>query len=376
MRVLFWTHAFWPTIGGVQIFAAKLVPALRERGYEITVVTSQGGPDRPPQDQYKGIPIYRFPFGDTNTYTNIDQLMMIRQQVAQLKRTLASDLIHMNYASDPSDFFHLTTAKAHPAPLLATLHGEWPEGHSAFVKHLLHTAAWVVGCSAAILDKGRQLVPSIIPRSSIIYNGLDVPPLSSLILPIEAPRLLCLGRLSPEKGFDLAVTAFATLARRFPQVQLVIVGDGPERLKLQQQIADVGLASRITLMGAVPPDQVPALLNTVTIVLIPSRQESFGLVALEAALMARPVVATRVGGLPEVIVHGETGFLVESENSAALAEALALLLAHPETGIRMGQAARRRAIAHFNWERHVDAYASLYQELTEQPKDQRERRPS
>src|SRR5207249_1628336 len=125
---------------------------------------------------------------------------------------------------------------------------------------------WVVGWSAAILDKGRQLVPEITARSSVIYNGLEVPSLLPRPLPTETPRLLCLGRLSPEKGFDVAVTAFASLANRFPHAHLVIVGEGPERIRLERQISELGLTHRVELTGGVLPDQVPALLNTVTAV--------------------------------------------------------------------------------------------------------------
>ena len=144
------------------------------------------------------------------------------------------------------------------------------------VRQVLGAAAWVAGCSAAVLDKGRQLAPEITSRSSVIYNGLGLPSLRPRPLPADRPRLLCLGRLSPEKGFDIAVTAFASLVRRFPGARLVIAGDGPERTKLEQQISELGLAHRVELAGAVTPSEVPALLNTVTAVLLPSRQESFG----------------------------------------------------------------------------------------------------
>jgi len=86
-------------------------------------------------------------------------------------------------------------------------------------------------------------------------------------------------------------------------------------------------------------------------------------VALEAALMARPVVATRVGGLLEVVVHQQTGLLVEQEDSHGLAEAIASLLDHPETATEMGQAARQRAQKVFSWKQCVDAYDALYQKL-------------
>jgi glycogen(starch) synthase len=97
---------------------------------------------------------------------------------------------------------------------------------------------------------------------------------------------------------------------------------------------------------------------------MPSRwEEAFGLVALEAALMARPVVATRVGGLPEVVLDGETGLLVQKDDSGALARAVGFLLDHPEQAMSMGNAGRLRAKEVFSLARYVDAYDTLYRRL-------------
>jgi glycosyltransferase involved in cell wall biosynthesis len=97
---------------------------------------------------------------------------------------------------------------------------------------------------------------------------------------------------------------------------------------------------------------------------MPSRQESLPLVALEAALMVRPVVAARVGGLPEVVAHGETGLLVNPEDAQSLADAVAFLLGFPERAVHMGQNARSRAERLFSWKTHVDGYDRLYRKLT------------
>src|SRR5262249_54902024 len=202
MRVLFWSGTFWPHIGGVEILAAQLLPALCARGHEFVVVTSQRSPGQPAETQYKGIPVYRLPFHSRSGAAEqaAANLMEVKRQVTRLRRAFAPDLLHVN-AVDASNFFLLTTAHTHPAPLLVTLHGEWPAGHNPIVKQILGAAAWVAGCSAAILAKGRQLVPEIAARSSVIYNGLELPSLLPRPLPTGEPRLLCLGRLSPEKGF-------------------------------------------------------------------------------------------------------------------------------------------------------------------------------
>ena len=365
MRVLFWPETFWPYIGGAEIWAAKLAVALRERSHELIVVTRREPLDLPEEDSYDGIPVYRFPFCTALAERNMDQLLEARQRVSGLKRTFAPDVVHGS-SIGPSVLFHLDTAPAYPVPFVVTLHGirtVAAAGPNSVAKRALGAADWVVGCSAAVLDRGRQLAPEITPRSSVIHNALERPSVLPEPLPFNPPRLLCLGRLERVKGFDVALRAFATIAARVSGVRLVITGDGTERPSLERQAAQLGLTDFVEFTGWVAPGTVSALINTATMVVMPSRSESFPLVGLQAALMARPTVAARVGGLPELVVHQETGLLVPAEDSAALAEAMLFLLHHPETATRMGRSALGRVTREFGWKRHVDAYDALYREL-------------
>lgn len=359
MRILFWSSAFLPQIGGIGVLAAQFLPAMRKRGYEYIVISSQGDRNLPSNTTQRGIPVHRFPFWQS--LVDMDELVKVKRQVADLKRRFAPDLIHINGVGR-DDFFHLVTASAHPAPVLVTLHGEWVPQADAIARCTLQSAAWVVGCSNAILDKGRQLAPEIVARSSVIYNAIAQTSAFPEPLPARPQRLLCIGRLSKEKGFDLALTAFASIVKGFPDLRFVIAGDGPERATLANQAAELGLKDAIDFLGWVAPEDVPALINTATVVVMPSRAESFPMVALQAAQMARPVVGTRVGGLPEVIDQ-HTGLLVDKENPEALAKAIAFLLDHPERATQMGQAARHRVQRDFDWERHVNAYDQMYNKL-------------
>jgi glycogen(starch) synthase len=187
-------------------------------------------------------------------------------------------------------------------------------------------------------------------------------------LPFAAPRLLCLGRVVVQKGFDVALRAFAQLAGRYPQARLVVAGDGEALSALVQLAGALGIAGAVEFPGWAAPGDVPALINCCTMVLMPSRYEPFGLVALQAGQMARPVVASRVDGLPEVVVDGETGLLVEPENPEALARAIVCLLEDPALAARMGQAGRRRAEEAFSWEHHLEAYEALFQHLARNAK--------
>ena len=363
MRVLFSSGAFWPVIGGVEVRAAKLLPALRDRGHEFIVVTGQSSPDLPAQATFQGIPIYRFPFGEIGQ--NLNRLTKIQQQIQELKRSFAPDLIHRNGVG-ADGLFCLTAAKAPPVPLVVTLINDLlthSTRQDSLLGHLLRSADWVTTVSAAALVQTRALVPEIISRSTVIHSGLQdqgcVPP----PLPTDVPRLLCLGRLVPQKGFDIALQALSTVVKRFSKTRLVIAGDGPERVALEQQAVQMGLAGAVDFLGWVPPDQIPAVLGSATVVVMPSRWEGLPNVALQAALMARPVVGARVGGLPEIIEHGKTGLLVAPEDSAALVDAITFLLGNPETATRIGQAAQARVQNEFSWERYVDAYDTLYRKL-------------
>jgi glycogen(starch) synthase len=175
--------------------------------------------------------------------------------------------------------------------------------------------------------------------------------------------VLCVGRLSAEKGVDVAIAGFASIVERFPQARLIIAGDGPLKADLEQQALELKIRDFVDFVGWVIPEMIPSLINTATLVVMPSRSEGLPLVALEAALMARPIVATRVGGLPEVVLHQENGLLVEPEDHNALAEAMAMLLDQPETARSMGEAARCRVQTVFSWDRHVNAYDALYRQL-------------
>ncbi|TMA95577.1 MAG: glycosyltransferase family 4 protein [Deltaproteobacteria bacterium] len=366
MRVLFWSEHFWPYMGGAEVWGLRLVLALRDRGYEFFVVTSHDYLELADEAQYNGITIYRFPFRPALARGNIEQFIEVRQRVARLKRALAPDLVHIHIIG-PSVLFHLQTAKAHPAPVSVTMRqeivtGEVVDGDS-IQGQILRAADWVVGCSAAILDQGRRWAPEIIPHSSVIYNAPEAPPDVPEPLSTDPPRLLCVGRLVSYKGVDVAVAAFKSIIDRFPLARLIIAGDGPARPQLERQAIELGLKDAVKFLGWVTSEQVPNLINSATAVIIPSWREGLPWVALEAALMARPVVATSVGGLPEVIVHQQTGLLVEPGNSGAIAAAILSLLEHPERARQMGENARRRAQTVFSWARYVDAYDDLYGEL-------------
>lgn len=366
MRILYWTEPFFPYIGGIQVLAAKFLSSMEARGYEFVVITEHRNLNLPDQSYYCGFPIHRFHFWKAFASRDPLVLLEIERKIAQLKRNWKPDLIHLNF-SGPSVFSFLNTANFQPAPLVVALRGTPTERSvepETVLGHALCSANWVTAVSMATLDRARQLVPEIAERSSVIRNALELPIIAPSALSFAPPRLLCLGRLVPEKGFDLALVALARLVLSFPNLNLTIAGDGPERPKLEELALHLGLSQAVQFIGWVAPERVPELMNQTTIVVMPSRSEGLPQVGIQAAQMARPVVAARVGGLPEVVLDGETGLLVQAEDSDALASSIAWLLSHPEAAVRMGVAARFRAQVVFDWTSYLNAYDALYQRIS------------
>lgn len=361
MRILFWQEQFRPQAGGgVQVMTEQLLARLRRRGHEVAVVTRRDSPELPRLTHWRGIPVHRLPFWQALDAGRASEIAALRREVAELKRALSPQVIHVN-GLGPSVLFHLETGRACGAASLIALHSSntLSAAPTSLARRALEGADWVVACSRALLNEATRAAPAIAALSSVVYNGAR-PPASRPVPPPAEPRILCLGTLSPHKGFDLALRALPALLARFPGLRVTIAGEGPARCDLERLAAAEGVRGAVDFVGPIPHREVFPRIEAATVVAVPSRRESFGLVALEAALMRRPVVAARTGGLAEVVAHGETGLLVEPESSEALAGGIALLLERRELAEEMGAAARRRARREFDLAAHVAGYEQVY----------------
>jgi glycosyltransferase involved in cell wall biosynthesis len=170
------------------------------------------------------------------------------------------------------------------------------------------------------------------------------------------------GRLVDQKGCDDLLSAFALLAAEGAPVRLTLVGDGPLRSALEGRVRDLGLAARVEFLGF-RADAI-TLMTSMDIVAVPSLFEPFGIVAVEAMVQSRPVVASAVGGLTETVDDGVTGRLVPPGNPERLADALRDLVRSSSMRAQMGHGARIRALALFSPERTIAAYSQIYAELS------------
>jgi glycosyltransferase involved in cell wall biosynthesis len=190
-------------------------------------------------------------------------------------------------------------------------------------------------------------------------SGHDVR--SELGIPREAPIIVTVCQLRPEKALDVLVEAMETVHERFPDVRLLIAGDGSEQSRLRDQIAAARLDHRITLLGT--RRDVPDLLATASIAVCCSDFEGTPLSVMEYMAAGKPVVATRVGGLPEVVEDGVHGLLVKPRDPSGLAASLCELIAEPDRARAMGERGRERQQREFDLETTVRDLENLYETL-------------
>jgi glycosyltransferase involved in cell wall biosynthesis len=197
------------------------------------------------------------------------------------------------------------------------------------------------------------LSPQRLPPGQDLRALLGIPPASRLV------GSVC--RLVPQKGLSEGLLAMARLAADFPDLHYILAGGGALEADLRAQVESLGLSGRVHFLGW--RSDAPNILRQLEILLAPSHWEGFGLVFLEAMAQARPIVATSVSAIPEVVSHGSTGLLVPPRDPAALAEAIRALLENPDRAAAMGQHGYERLLTHFNPDRMIDQTLAIYRKV-------------
>lgn len=368
MKILYWTPLFWPEIGGIEIASAGLLRSLSENKCEFMVFTSHGRIKLKDESIYKGIPVYRFPISSALMKKDLIQIQNIINKAREIRVKFKPDLIHVNFGGPaPVSYIHLKTNQNSQTPCILSLHNSvegMDSGKNTILGKMFRSSSFITACSQAMAKDACQIMPEISNKISTVYYGLEMPQINPAPLSFSKPNILCIGRAVEEKGFDLALQAFSLIKHSFPQSKMTIAGDGPFLSPLKKQALRLGISNQIDFTGAIPPQSIPALINEASAVVVPSRwREAFGLVALEAAQMGRPVIASNVGGLREAVVDKKTGFLVERENPEALAQALIYLLKNPERARKMGTDSRRRAQNLFSLSRYAKSFFEIYKNV-------------
>lgn len=363
MRVLIWSDSFWPHVGGVEVLGANFVSGMRGRGHEVMVITDRDDPGLADRTELHGAEIVRVDVRKAIERRDLRSLARVRARVAAVRGSFGPDLDHVFHAG-PELMVGAAVRARQPLPLVFSLHltpsAELLDSESSYGREL-RAADWVTACSRATLAEVQEQTGPL-ERASVVANALPPPSLAGPSPPPEEPVLLFLGRLSRQKGFDLGLEALARLRESRPRLRAIVAGDGAELSPLREQARALSMEEVVEFTGWVAPSDVPALIARSTVVMMPSRFEPYGLVAVEAAQNGRPLVGFAVDGLVEAVAAG-AGTLVAAGDVGALAAAAAALLDDPERADRMGEAGRAAALSPSPWQRHIDQYEELFGRL-------------
>ena len=222
--------------------------------------------------------------------------------------------------------------------------------------------------SGAFREDFLRLFPDHQEKTVFIHNGVDLAelnPADRSALKEPAPYVLCIAAHNEKKGLDVLLRAFARIAKVQRQLKLVLVGDGPLREELEVLAGALQLNSQVNFAGSQERGKVADLLHGCEVFVLPSRSEPFGIAIIEAMACGKPVVATRTGGIPEIIEHGQDGLLVEPDNPGELADAIQSLLNNPKLGAALGAKGRIKVGERFLWENTGSAYERLYRAVSD-----------
>ncbi|MFB6597072.1 glycosyltransferase [Streptomyces diastaticus] len=376
--------------GGQNVYVARLAGELARRGHEVTVYTRRDDESLPPRVAAGGFTVEHVAAGPPGPVPKDELLPFMPAFGERLARdwtTRPPDVVHAHFWM--SGTAALAGAQGPGVPVVQTFHAlgtvkrrhqgpadTSPPGRIATEAELGRLCRTVLATCA---DEVRELLAMGVPshRVAVVPCGVDTDHFSPVAgVPAGGPgsprTLLAVGRLVPRKGFDRAIRAL----RHLPDTHLLVAGGphasllfaDPEAERLRKIAAECEVADRVTLLGAVPHAQMPALLSRADLVLSLPQYEPFGIVPIEAMSCGAPVVATAVGGQLDTVVDQVTGAHVPGRPEGSgpdgdrfLVRVVRDLLDDPARLARYGAAGRRRALDHYTWDRVADGVARVYE---------------
>lgn len=259
------------------------------------------------------------------------------------------DILHIHVWNPASCRYAFWAAHHTHTKTIITEHDPFPlHGFkNSLKKRFLERVDYVIAVSEANRNLLLQLYPFLEEKIAMIHNGIDLNGFYKELEPFTSEKraqirkglfgikddekiVLSIAALHPRKGLKYLLEAFAKVSQEYPKMKLVIVGEGPEKGDLEKFIKNLGIHHRAVLLGY--QQNIPHILKSSDIFVLPSVKEAFGLVLLEAMAAEVPIIASRVGGIPEIIQDHENGELVEAGNSDSLAEKIKELLEHESLG--------------------------------------------
>jgi len=369
--------ACYPTYGGSGVVAAELGKSLAERGHRIHFI-SYAMPIRlggfMGNVVYHEVEVSTYPLFDFPLYTPA-----LASKIVEVARLEQLDIVHAHYAIPHATSAYLAKQiLGGPSSLkiVTTLHGTditlvgLEPSYLPVMKFSIEQSDGVTAVSRFLrektltnyqIEKEIKVIPNFVDTQK--YHRVKDSSICHAFAPQEEKILIHVSNFRTVKRVPDVIQIFNLVRRKVPS-KLLLVGDGPARSNCEQLVRELNLEGHVKFLGK-QLELVP-LLSAADVFLMPSQSESFGLSALEAMACEIPVVATSIGGLPELIVHGETGYIAEIGDIERMAKYAIDLLTNDQKYAMFAAASRRRAVEMFSAEKVVDQYERYYEQVLSQ----------
>jgi glycosyltransferase involved in cell wall biosynthesis len=385
-----WALVIWcdplPCTGGVCQVVLNLANELHVHGtYRPVVIVNEWAAVRPRMEMRAGVE-YVFvrmrepPDNPVRLFKRILSAILAwtqNRRVLRLLRTLNIQVVNAHYPTLAQEMFvaRPCVVAGRPVKVIFSLHGmdivgapDWPEYFTRYVSMLARGSA-VVAVSHAFADLvTKRIAPELVDKVSVIHNGVSAETIHNyepIDAALPARYILSVATFEAKKGQCYLLNAFAQIADAYPDLHLVLAGRDAGALNdLTNQVSLLGLDNRVLFLLDVPHAKIGALFASATLFCLSSLAEPFGIVLLEAGVFSLPVIATRVGGVPEIIRDEKDGILVNSGDSTQLAEAIKALLDAPDRAVVVGASLHDRVLREFSWRQAVARYVSLAASLS------------
>lgn len=379
MKIALCSDWVYPSVGGVQSHILGLAGQLKEMGHEVVIVTKEMDHREVVSEVYpEGVREIR---AKRINYPEHVLMPPSPRELRKLMRKEGFDLVHAHHAFTPTPLLSLEASERLGIPSVLTSHSITFANSSDLIwgkvsqvlpfKRYINMADRVIAVSNSaaefierFMDKG---------EATVIPNGVDVKkfyepdPVSMKVFNptvFKHPMILGVGRLSFRKGFHLLVESMPRVLKRHPGARLYVAGKGSMTRFLSLLAESLGLEDTVELMGYVPDAALPWLYKVCDVFVLPSiSAEAFGITLIEAMATGKPVVASRIGGVPEIIEDGVNGLLFEPWDSRGLSEAVNTLLENPEMAEDLGRRGHQSAECNYSWPRVASQIEEIYREV-------------
>jgi glycosyltransferase involved in cell wall biosynthesis len=368
--------------GGLGVHVTELAAGLQRRGHDMHVITRRKS-DQNHYDCIDGVHYHRVDHGLSENFVECMDYMCkamahrfheVTSMIGNFELVHAHDWLSANAMKYVMDGFHMRGVLTMHSTEYGRDGNVFFDGFARWIRDAeaagCHNATLVIAVSHFLADELRRMYQVAEGKIHIVPNGVAYHAFDGFINPAEvkarygiapmAPTVFCPGRMTLQKGMDMLVEAVPMVLASYPEAKFIVSGSGPEKDAVVRRAYEVGAAHAIVFLDTLPRWQYLDLMRAVDIVAVPSRNEPFGIVVLEAWAAGKPVVATLAGGPREFIWHNVNGFLVNTD-SGGLAHGIGSLLADHNHCRALGANGRKAVEDKFNWDTIAGYTEGVYQ---------------